>query len=631
MTETSNTAPAGRGDGRRSIPVTPKPGQDPQTRLRTRRERLADQALARLLRLPPATSDYTVTRGIRVPMRDGVELLTDHYTPTSAPKGTLLVRDPYGRAAMSAVLFARFYAERGFHVVIQSCRGTFGSGGQFRPWACEAEDGADTVDWLRAQPWFEGRFATIGWSYLAFTQWALLSDPPPELVTAVMGVGPHDASQAAYGTGAFALGDTLAWSDMIARQEDLGQFRALLRATTAKGRLRTAQNTVPLAAAAESLLDKRVPSQREWIAHPNRTDPFWHPMRHDTALDKVEVPVLLIGGWQDLFLDQTLRQYERLRARGTDVALTIGPWTHGQTTPKGLGPITRETLDWLGQHLATPKARRRFPVRVFFTGGHGWTELPAWPPATTEHVLHTHPAGKLAHHRPADDARPSTFTYDPADPTPTLGGRTLWAGGGCRDNRSLEARPDVLTFTGPALTQDLYVAGEPVVELAHHSDNPHADFFVRLCEVDARGRSRNVSDAFVRLTPGMTQPTLRLQLDSIAHRFRTGSRIRLLVSGGCHPRYDRNLGTGEDPATSTRMKPSRRTIHHTVITLPALGSCPQGDSPVSRLRAGCRRQPRYPHRPAKCSPASANSCSNRSSTHLHSKPRQLCPAHTGGP
>lgn len=146
--------------------------------LRVWLNRFGGQALGRLLRLPEATTRYTVTP-VRIPMRDGVDLRADHYAPAGPPAGTLLVRGPYGRGFPFALVYGALYAARGYHVVVQSVRGTFGSGGVFEPMIHEAADGADTVAWLRHQPWFTGRFATIGLSYLGFTQWALLQDPPP--------------------------------------------------------------------------------------------------------------------------------------------------------------------------------------------------------------------------------------------------------------------------------------------------------------------------------------------------------------------------------------------------------------------------------------------------------------------
>ena len=153
-------------------------------------------------------------------MRDGVDLLTDHYAPeTTHPAGTILVRCPYGRAFPFSFIYAQIYAARGYHVVFQSVRGTFGSGGRFVPMVHEADDAADTVAWLREQAWFTGTFGTIGLSYLGFTQWALMSDPPAELAAAVVTVGPHDLHGTSWGTGSFALNDFLGWADMMAHQE----------------------------------------------------------------------------------------------------------------------------------------------------------------------------------------------------------------------------------------------------------------------------------------------------------------------------------------------------------------------------------------------------------------------------
>ena len=104
-----------------------------------------------------------------------------------------------------------------------------------------------------------------------------------------------------------------------------------------------------------------------------------------------------------------------------------------------------------------------------------------------EQVRYLQPGGRLGDAVPPDTATASTFTYDPADPTPTIGGRLLSAEGGYRNDTKLAQRADVLTFTGDALAQDLYVVGSPVVELSHSCDNPHNDLFVRVSEVDARG------------------------------------------------------------------------------------------------------------------------------------------------
>jgi putative CocE/NonD family hydrolase len=521
--------------------------------------------------MPPGRDEYTLTRAVPVTMRDGVELLTDVYRPVLESRGTILVRTPYGRSSLIAALTARYYATQGYLVVNQSCRGTFGSGGAFELFRREIEDGADTVAWLRRQPWFDGRFALCGASYLGYTAWAIMTDPPPELVTAVISVSAHDNHAVTHGTGAFALETTLSLFDGI-RYVDKGAAWGTARSLTAARRLRTGFEDLPLVQAQETVLGGSTMPYRDWLVATDADDPVWQPMRLGQALDRVDVPVLLQEGWQDRFVDQMTEQYERLHRRGVDVALTIGPWTHVDVATKAIGVIVKETLDWLDEHLTgSSRSHRPAPVRVFVSGAEGWRHLPEWPPAASDRVLYLQPDGQLAATRPAPGADPSAFTYDPADPTPSVGGGVINpALTGRRDNRKLESRSDVLVFTGPVLEEALEVIGNPVVELVHRTDNPHADLFVRLCEVAENARSVNLSDAMQRLDPESASGTVRLRLEAMAHRFRPGTRIRLQVSGGAHPRYARNLGTDEDPATGTTLAPSHRSIAH-------------GDGGLSRL------------------------------------------------
>ena len=517
-----------------------------------------------MLRLPAPTTGYTVST-VKIPMRDGVELVADHYEPTgdTEPVGTLLLRGPYGRGFPFSLLFGALYAARGYRVLMQSVRGTFGSGGVFQPMVHEAADGADTVAWLRQQPWFTGRFATIGISYLGFTQWALLQDPPPELAAAVITAGPHDFSASAWGTGSFTVNDFLGWSHLVAHQEDPGRIRATIRQLRAQKSVARAAGEVPLGAAGRALLGNRAPWWESWLEPPDNGDPFWESLRFGDALEQVGVPVLLLSGWQDLFLPQTLQQYRRLRDRGVDVALTMGPWNHTQLLFGGLRTIATETQEWLDTHLGGRPTQARSGRVRFFVKGEGWRELPDWPPTTTERALYLQPGGGLVETPPSPAVSSSaSFRYDPADPTPTIGGRLLSPDGGYRDDTALAARRDVLSFTSDVLTDDLYVHGNPVAELAHSSDNPHVDVFVRISEVDPKGRSRNVSDGYRRLdgTP-QDGDTVSLELDAIAHRFRAGSRIRVLIAGGSHPRYARNLGTGEATVTGSQLTPSTHEVH----------------------------------------------------------------------
>ncbi len=529
-----------------------------QSSARSRIKKYSGRAVSRLLRLPPPNTEYDVHHRVRIPMRDGIELIADHYQPlTPNPAGTLLVRGPYGRRYPVSALFGAVYASRGYHVIVQSVRGTFSSGGEFNPFVHEIEDGADTASWLRDQSWFTGSFGTIGMSYLGFTQWALLTDPPPDMAAAVITVGPHDLSGPRWGTGSFGLNDFLGWSDAVSRQEEPGRIRAIVRQVRSRRMLARATAGLPHGEAGRTLLGTGAPWFESWLEHPDPDDPFWGPTQLHTALERTEIPVLLIGGWQDLFIEQTLEQYAQLHRRGVPVAVTIGSWNHAHMLTKGAPTVLRESLAWLDTHLAGRGAQRS-PVRIR-VNHDGWIDLEDWPPAMPEQVRYLQPGGRLGDAVPPDTAAAPTFTYDPADPTPTVGGRLLSPEGGYRNDTKLAERADVLSFTGDTLAQDLYVVGNPVVELSHSCENPHNDLFVRVSEVDAKGRSRNVSDGYRRGTT--TSGAVRIELDAVAHRFRAGSRIRVLVAGGSHPRFVRNLGTGEPLGTGRQLRPATHTVH----------------------------------------------------------------------
>ncbi len=565
---------------------------------------IADRIVGRLLGLPPARTAAT-RREERIPMPDGAVLLAEHHVPaTDHPLGTVLIRTPYGRH--SPLDMSRLLALRGYHVLVQSVRGTFGSGGVFDPMVDEERDGRDTVAWLRDQEWFDGRLATHGASYLGWTQWTLMADPPPELRAAVVLVAPHDFAASVYGTGAFALHGFLSWSDLILNQETIHPLAAIARGFTDKRRLAPGHGGLPIGDAVDSLFGGRAPWFRQWLSHTDLADPFWDARRASAALERSTVPTLLVGGWQDLFVEQTLAQYAALSARGVDVALTVGPWTHLGVAIGGAGVVSRETLSWLDEHLAGATGRRRrAPVRVYLTGAREWRALPQWPPTTTTRDwrlapgrLVDEPAAAPAAQQPAGreaqaavarsagagpivDVPPmsppeaggtaagaavATFRYDPADPTPAVGGRLLTPDAGVRDNRALAARADVVTFTTAPLAADLVIAGPPVATLDHFADPPHADVFVRLCDVAPNGRGRNVADGMVRRDPADGPVTI--ELDPCFHRVAAGHRLSLLVAGGAHPRFPRNNGTGEPPADATGLVPVDHHVRGGRLRLP---------------------------------------------------------------
>jgi putative CocE/NonD family hydrolase len=508
--------------------------------------------LSRAWSLPPQRNFVAIERNVQVPMSDGTVLLADHYLPiTSQSAATVLVRCPYGRGAPFSLLQAQLVAERGFHVLLQSCRGTFGSGGQFEPMRHEASDGQDTVAWLRGQSWFDGRLATFGASYLGFVQWALALDPPPELVAAVVVVGPHDFSRTAYRNGAFDLYNFLSWSDLIVHQERVNPVSGVVRTVTADRRLRRALDRAPVTEGARDLLGTGAPWFETWLEHPQLTDPFWAPLQCGTALERISVPTLLIGGWQDLFVEQTIEQFGALAERGVPTRMLMGPWTHVDTATKA-GPAFAEGLAWLERHAGQVPGEPAtgHSVRYWVGGAREWREMATWPPdGQTPQRWYLGPDGTLSPKEPPDGT-PATFRYDPADPTPSVGGAILALNAGVRDNRAVEQRPDVLVFTSEPVGEPIEVIGDVTAELHVTRDNPNADLFVRLCDVDppgdAKSRSRNVCDGIVRLTDAdPLSGTVRVSLIGAAHRFGRGHRLRLQVAGGAHPRFARNPGNGQ--------------------------------------------------------------------------------------
>jgi uncharacterized protein len=518
---------------------------------------MLDRSVTRLWKLPPRTNGYLLSHDVPIPMRDGIDLLADIYSPNGLSKGTVLVRSPYGYSPLMAVTDAGVLASRGYRVVLVRCRGTHGSGGSLQPMQCEVDDATDTVAWLREQPWFEGRFATYGGSYCAFTQWALMMEPPPELTTAVCLVGPHDFQAAMYEGGAFNVGTYLAWSAGNVDPQ-ASSLKRILSTVAGIVHAHKAARVVPLAEGGRRVLRGKAPWYDEWINRRDRDDPFWSPMQCGPALDRIQVPVMLVAGWHDIFLRQSCEQYERLRGRGIDVGLTVGPWTHFGMMSTGGGTVLRRCLEWLDQHLAGGPPVSTSPVRVYMTGAEQWRDLPTWPAAVAEYVLYPQPNGTLSE-TAAFAGSQAHFTYDPADPTPVRGGRLL-VGGGPKNDGSLAKRGDVVSFTSRPLAGPLLVCGTPVVELAHETENGHGDLFVRLSQVDRKGRSRGVADGFVRLESTSVDRPVRVDLDPVAHRFAAGTRLRLLIAGGALPRFERNLGTGQNPATGTAMARSQRAI-----------------------------------------------------------------------
>ena len=523
--------------------------------------------------LPPESTNYAI-EAVRIPVGDQVHLAADVYHPlgTEPPKGTILIRTPYGISPLHALGHARLFAARGYQVLANSCRGTFGSEGDMNPGRTEADDGQAVLAWMREQPWYTGSFAMVGTSYFGYTQWSLLSnEPPADFQAAVITTGPHDLSRFVWGTGALRS-DIVAWADITVRMQRDSFFSVIRAAGSIEARLYPVFQSFPLMPAISNHFGESLPPWLEPnITQPDLNDRYWEPTQHGNALKKANMPILLTAGWYDLMLAQVLEQYTTLSQRGCNVAMTIGPWTHLEA---GGGLVLPETYQWLEEHVAGEKGGggRKSPVRIFVTGVGKWVDLPSWPPKSSAHELFLSAGSELSTKPPSKEEPDFTFTFDPKDPTPFVGAAELFdrVSNPRRPDTPLSSRRDVLTFTSPPLDEDVEVCGKPLVTLHHSSDHINVDVLVMLSEVDDKGVSHTVSEVYRRFgNPCGTQKDadsdlLTLSLQDCAHVFRKNCRVRVMIAGGSHPRYIRNSGTGENSVTATRTKPVVHTIRHGV-------------------------------------------------------------------
>lgn len=523
---------------------------------------LNSHLVQRMLRLPPPlTRDLTVERDLRVPMRDGAVLLADRWAPKTGGDGlpTALLRIPYGRAGMAAGPMVRPLAERGFQVLIQSTRGTFGSDGPFDPLRREREDGLDTLEWVIRQPWFGESMILYGASYLGFVQWAVADAVPPHVKAIIPAVSESALTLDFLRGDAFSLETPFVWGVQVAGQE---RRFAMPRQLLGARKVQRALHTLPLNQADVAALGHPSDYIQNILDH-DADAPFWQDLDHRRRVADVHVPVSTVGGWYDIFLPGQLRDFRTLQDAGRfPLRLTVGPWSH---ISMGVGQTAAAEAFDFGLALARGEEPvERAPVRLFVMGEEKWRDFPSWPPPGYEpRRLHLQPGGALSAEAPADSS-PDGYRYDPADPTPAVGGVRMAFGvkSGRVDNTALEARPDVHTYTTSVLDEDAEVIGEVSAEIFFRSSLPYADVFVRLCDVDADGRSTNVCDGLISLTGADELTRATVTLWPTAYRFKRGHRIRVQVSSGAFPRYNRNPGTGEPRSTAATLRAADQQVYH---------------------------------------------------------------------
>jgi putative CocE/NonD family hydrolase len=536
--------------------------------------------LGAVIRMPKAeTRGIKIIKDIKITMSDGINLVADLYMPNLGQKApTILVRTPYGKKGiLSGVIYGRLFAERGFNVLIQCVRGTFGSEGDLNLLVNEESDGRDTVEWIKKQSWFSGDLATMGASYLGYCQWAIAANYGKFLKAINISISTSSFYKQFYMGDSVAFQSHLGWSYMM---KDAKKSKMVLFANSE--RLLKKKNLsmhLPLENADKKLTGRRIELWREMIDNSELPYSYWKKTDHSRKIPAIKSRVNMITGWYDIFLPWNLNDYEKLKKAGNQPYLTIGPWAH-TSIPLILEDI-RQALHWTRYGITgDKKGIREMPVRINIMGSREWREFPEWPPKSSKKEKWHLRTGKLSMDVPVK-SQPDKYTYDPLNPTPNLGGALMNPKWGPKDNRKLEAREDVLTYTSDVLTDDYLIIGNVEAELYVKSGSAHTDFFVRLCDVLLNGKSMNVCDGLQRIRPkkyqkdksGMYKVAIRLW--PTAYCFKKGHCLRVQVSSGAHPRYVRNTGSGESIASAIRLMPSNQEIFHdskykSAIILPAM-------------------------------------------------------------
>ncbi len=513
-----------------------------------------------------ATHPVSIRRNLKVRMPDGAELLTDVFLGSAEPSApVIMIRSPYGKGAFIAGNTAYPLASQGFNVVLQCCRGTHGSTGTFNPHHDEQRDGLTTLEWIKQQPWCNGVLATSGGSYLGYTQWAIAAVAGPDVKAMAMQITLSDFSRMTYSGNSFMLQNAFTWTHtMTSAKKSFALLRFLW------GRLRGVPTisaeqwrSLPLTKLDENVTGVVVPFWKDWMQHSSSNDPWWASMNHHQSIGQIKRPITLLAGWFDIFTPWQLQDFMALRAAGCESRITIGPWQHTDVEAVSVG--LHDTIEWFKQHLlGQPVFTCNKPVKLYVIGANEWREYDEWPPPeAVAHNWYLQPQQQL-HPQLPTDSTPDQYFYDPAAPTPSLGGPALEGTPYSVDNAALEARADVLTYTSEPLTQHRDIIGVVAAELYVSSSAPSADFFVRLCDVDTAGVSRNICDGLQRINIESPDQPQRVRIEPwpTAYRLMQGHRLRVQISSGAFPRWARNLGGNESLGDAIRLHVSVQQIHH---------------------------------------------------------------------
>lgn len=500
-----------------------------------------------------------------VPMADGTQLATDLVVPdVGQPCPALLIRGPYSRAAVRAMDDCIARGRGGWAVVIQDCRGRFDSDGEFDPFRQERRDGADTIGWVAAQPWCDGRVATYGPSYLGVTQLlAALEKPAPLKAIAPVVSGAYLSDRWMHEGGAFELAFASLWAaGLVLTDPNISEQTRTELSGAADDPHAFLRSPAKL-----KLLADLMPAYSAW--QDSGAESYWDGVRIEDHYHEINVPGFHVAGWYDLFAESTLETYAGLRRNAateyarTGQRLVIGPWTHigifqrisseFDFGPRAMANLPGEVMNWLRDAMDGKEIGG--DVRAYIMSGWGqgeWREFPDWPPPSETDTWYLSSSagangldgdGVLTRDTPATSGEDG-FVHDPADPVPTRGGRlhgTFFPLAGPMTQQTVEERTDVLVYTSETIADDLLVIGAVTADIYFETSSESADLVVKLCDVYPDGRSYNVLDSVRRIKAETREPRLvRVALGSIAQRFLKGHRLRVQISSSNFPRFDCN-------------------------------------------------------------------------------------------
>ncbi len=569
-------------------------------------------------------TDLPITVEFNVPaaMRDGVTLRANVYRPAGEGQWpVLLTRLPYGKdlpigaSALDPVQVAR----RGYVVIVQDTRGRMASEGDWYPYRYEALDGVDTIAWAAALPYSNGTVGMYGASYYGYTQWLAAIHQPPALKAMVPYITWNDPfNGGSFRGGAYELGKAANWNlsmglNVLMRRhrgdyKTLGRnIAALVQEMDALGK--QGYWSLPLKEFSPLKPSDVAPSFFDYIERPMDRE-FVESITVRGKHQQVTVPTFNVGGWYDIFLQDTISNFTSMRQHGStpearQSKLLIGPWTHGGVTNPigelnfGFGATAAYInlqsdflslqLRWFDHWLKgiDTGMLNEAPIKLFVMGANIWRDEHEWPLARaveTRYYLHSgghantlHGDGTLSTEAPATES-PDEYAYDPANPVITRGGALLMSPEyppGPRDQRSNESRQDVLVYTTPPLEKDVEVTGPITVRLWAISSTPDTDFVARLVDVHPNGFAQNLTDGIIRAryrnfskgeAPTLIEPgkpyEYEIDLWATSNVFKAGHRIRVDITSSNFPRWDRNLNTGAPLGTDDTPVVARQTILH---------------------------------------------------------------------